>query len=730
MNRATIDPRHTEARVYNDDGTVATPEQQREAEEHVARLMSETNKLRARLFATGTVFQRTDRILTGAYDLSVRVIVPDSEEFLLLPEKLASTLGWTDGESIILNPGAARGKQSNRLTAVLYGTNLHELAHTIFSPRIDEAIVERVSAYGSHAFETLNALEDQRAESLFVSLYEPAGTHLAEMCLGYIVERENEATPDTAALLIWGRKYLPRSLRLAAREIFERQYAATIPNHARLFEIIDEYRTLAYPRDEARMESLVLEFLSILNDDDAAMNDFSEAVSHQTSHEQLEHGLSDDEMNESASDSVEEESDEEDESEEDEEESGSGDSDADDDDEGDSEGDSDSEESDETSDDEDSAESGSEGSDDEQTEEQSTSQDDSEEPGTSDSVRSDSGGEDDSEPFDMNAVLDDAREQSDANVGDIQDAIEHETVNARFSENVPADEVPGTAVYPTPTDVVSARRVSDLLRRVRLDTEAGWDQRQSQGRFNARAHMNAAHGDFDVFDQWNPGAEDTTDVELVILLDMSSSMTYPAVSNVDFYGINSEKLVLNGYSRNRAAQQTVTNYKNSDGEHVDSRAHAAARSLWALRTGAHRVEGVDVTVIGFTADRESKLLARSFDAPSRETIPVPASWGGTVPTYALRDARDLLLRSRKSLKVVVILTDGDWQRHESAETIIKGLQRRGVIVALFGIGEEIVKKRGSHGCSPAVDLDSPSDVAAATSALVSDLVKRAAGLSS
>jgi len=203
-----------------------------------SKAKSEADQLRAlQLSAAANVYEGADRILTGD-PVKVHVV------------KEGAAISWSDGENIYLNAQFIPDMSTETLTKIS-GINYHELAHHFYTPREGTTLVKNVIA--GQYFTSFNILEDARIESLLCARYPSVMPYLQASALIWL-----QSTPDavfTNYPLIAGRRHIDVSIREAFRDMFYKP--ELIPDIQR---ITNEYRTLAFPRDYKRAEALIIEF--------------------------------------------------------------------------------------------------------------------------------------------------------------------------------------------------------------------------------------------------------------------------------------------------------------------------------------------------------------------------------------------------------------------------------------------------------------------------------------
>ncbi len=235
------------------------------------------DRLQRKLAAYGQVFQKTDRIVSGK---KLNVLVRDD----VIPSGFAQVAGWTDGEDISLNGAllleqlADKGRDQDRVIAMVKGVNYHELAHCLFTPRIklEKGDKPTLSTKVQKASEkqkdpmiwhSFNILEDQRAETLFVAKYRPSRHYFQAIALEYLLH--DPALVPSQYPLIHHRLWIPSDTRSGIARMYDQRVGKK--GHAQeVGRVIDAYVRLKFPKDNKRGLELVLEFRKLLEEDSLA----------------------------------------------------------------------------------------------------------------------------------------------------------------------------------------------------------------------------------------------------------------------------------------------------------------------------------------------------------------------------------------------------------------------------------------------------------------------------
>jgi hypothetical protein len=437
------------------------------------------------------VMQKVVRILSGQ---DIKVIV-ESNGSIPAP-------GWTDGRNISLNSSWLLPKLRGDVTygagflnvvAAIKGLVYHELSHIFYSPTDNTLINRRVRDEG--LWWAYNALEDQRIESLFTNVYEPAGVYFTRTVAEWI-----STTPEalkTSFMLLYGRRYLPVDLRLNAERAFTNAHANSFLLNGRPITadyvkgIINEYLTLPgftkNPDGETtnRIMELIRAYAGIVQDlnpprtsptMDNSPNASGNAVN------TLPPSKNEPEQPNNGPGVIPEDTDP-----------------AESDEPGDLPGD---DAGDDAGDDDASPTSGAGGS-----------------------------GSDSSEPGNaLNDLADIAADLVDdvLNTTELQKDLKGiaDSVRSNVQDSDGMGGMMAQSVRDEPLTVSRAvtKRCTRALASLRLELEAEKEYRSHTGRLNMRRVMSAAPHETDLFDQWQDDISDEGGIELVVLLDLSGSM--------------------------------------------------------------------------------------------------------------------------------------------------------------------------------------------------------------
>lgn len=625
------------------------------------RQMQSSVRMVGRLEAFRQVYEKTDRILSGR---PVRV------QMSFAPSAgLETAPGWTDGEDITLNANVINRDLGNLPMPMIVlhtkAVNYHELGHIMFSPRMSDDLPKYVKANQLQEVNrpwwyAYNALEDQRMEMMFVAKFRPSAMYFEAIALKWLVN--NTAFLAESYILVYGRKFLPTATIAMARAAYVVRYGEAMA--VRLEAIIDKYVSAVLPSATLIAQSAVQRFVHLLEDmrkmhafaaaptpslvsadnggttgpskdDPTAIRKGSAKVKDQkdaadgmdnvqprkasTKPEATENDDTDDADDADGGDDIP--------GDDGEGQGGAGGGDqADDTDDGDSEG--------------------------EDSNVGSTAGDfiSGQSSASSDGDASGQGAGNDPTPAtgteptidEITEAIYEALDELFANEDFVNEL--NETASAvqalMNGEGVAVGiDTPSVMRSVRPEVVSASRRMAQVLTRLRTELEETRLLRQNAGTIDVRRFNNRKPWEMDFYQAWDPGMDEETDLEAVIIVDLSGSM------------------------------QSVM--------------RETSEALWAVKRSLQALDS-RVTVLGFS--EASFVLYQPTEKVEATQMRLFGHRTATIPDGALKEAHRLLTTSTRSQKLLVSITDGDWQGNRKAQDgYVTDMNNNGVVTACIGI---------------------------------------------
>ena len=504
--------------------------------------------------------------------------------------------------------------------AGIKGLDLHEVCHILYTPREGSEIFEYVRE--NSLFMAYNALEDQRIETLFTSKYPSTIDWFTSTILIHFVEDQKAFTNSYP--LLRGRRYLPTDLRAKSRNIYPHQDQID-----EICEVVDAYRTLIFPADTETGKDLIRRFNDLLpkgesgeggeggeggSETGTESKTITVRIKDPFGHGDRPHdGIESDPNSRPVAPKKQERD----------------------------------RENAKKRDHEDDADLAKE----------------LEDLSTGGGAGDDAGDEIETMMNDLlNEILNDNDVASEIN--DILQQISGAPSLATNSSTEPAKVAYGS-ITPDANTFQASLSFGRELERIRADFDPAWEKYESQGRLHAHRYLRGDELDT-VFDRWSEGKDDVTEIECVILLDNSGSMS-------------------------------------------GSKATNSYRAMYAIKRAFDRINA-NCTVITFS-DQANTLYRASDKAGA--TIRDARTGGGTVPDTAIQYATKLLAETDKPIRIFFAITDGDWSGNTNLNhDAIRKLGRAGVLTALAYIPEQNESNPtiNKHECEIATTIKNPLDL--------------------
>lgn len=568
---------------------------------------------------------------------------------------------WSGASTVTFNSRVIGDLNDAKSIAGVKGLDLHEISHILYTSREGSEIFDFVS--DNNYFMAYNALEDQRIETLFTSKYPSTIDWFTATILIHFVDNKDAFTNSYP--LLRGRRYLPVELRAQSRNAYPEQDKID-----EICSIVDEYRTLIFPADTEKGKDLIARFNDLLPKGDGSGNGTGNGTNASLSpagagqegdvvlriNDPFGHGKRPQEGLESSANSrpVPPKKQEKDRDR--------------------------SQQLDKQ--------------DDAELSEQLKSKpvidvdindidfDFDDQDSDQDSSSSEAG---DSAGDLVYTLIEDLLENIlDSNETEINDILRQigglPSLATNNSKEPELDEF--RVLQPDANTFQASLSFGRELERLKASFDPAWDKYESQGRLSAHRYLRGDELD-SVFDQWNEGREDATEIECVIILDNSGSM--------------------NGH-----------------------KASSAYKAMYAIKKALDRVNA-NTTVITFN-DRANTLY-RATDRVGN-TIRDAGTGGGTDATQAITYATKLLAETEKPVRIFFAITDGDWSGNQDANhETIKRMARAGVLTAFAYIpeqGETVqpLTDQTSHYCEIASVIRNPFDLVYMAKSIVKYAISR------
>lgn len=584
---------------------------------------------------------------------------------------------WSGASEVTFNSRLIGELTDARAIAGIKGLDLHEISHILFTPREGSDIFEYVR--DNKYFMAYNALEDQRIETLFTTRYPSTVAWFTSTILIHFVDKPESF--QNSYPLLRGRRYLSVELRARSRNEYKEQH-----NIDEICDIVDSYRLLVFPTDTEKGKELIARFHAILpqGDGTGGGGEGSEPSDGTEEGDSLsgkvkvsKNGNGD--VNVVISDPF-----------------GHG-------------------------------ERPHEG-----IESSATSRPQPPKQQKRDSERaSKSNSEDDAELAEqlkkptINLDIDDVEFIDDEDDSDLSDDDSSDesgdesgngigseiaeliatTLNDILTNSTIADEINDiirqvgglpslssnnskepeldtfNTIAPDAKTVEASVSFSRELQRLKASYDPAWETYESSGRLSASRYLRGEDIET-VFDSWNEGIEDATEIECVIALDTSGSMSGSKASN-------------------------------------------AYKSMYAIKRALDRINA-NTTVITFNSD--TRILYRASDKATSVMRDAGAG-GGTEPDKAIQYATKLLAESDKPVRIFFAITDGEWGGNATLNhDAISRMSRAGVLTAFAYIpyGSETISLNSetAHRCEIGAVINNPLDLIAMARTIVKYAITR------
>ena len=222
--------------------------------------------------------------------------------------------------------------------------------------------------------------------------------------------------------------------------------------------------------------------------------------------------------------------------------------------------------------------------------------------------------------------------------------------------------------------LLAGRQFALELERIRAECEPNWQRKTPDGKINAARYLRDCELD-EAFDKWQDGNQEATEIEAVILLDNSGSMEgIPAVH--------------------------------------------AYKSMFAIKLGLQAIQA-PCSVITYNSTSETLYEA---DEQVKFQVKDNSAGGGTEPLSAIKYAQRVFAESKRAVKVLFVITDGDWGNSQTCDEHLSKLSAGGVITALALLGDSAGNK--THNCQLTSRIQSANDLTGLAKEIVKLAIKK------
>ena len=665
---------------------------QRRAKADTDRASDTRQLLERRKQAMTSVAERLNRVLTGDQRLTAEMAKPNYI--------VGGSPAWTTGAKVyfnqerfdeLLTPDRNGAVDLHRAARVFFGTNYHEIAHVMFSPRANDKVTIMLRDFGTSKGDVMGVwhaymkLEDQRIETMYTTLYKPTTHYFQSAVMRWLLEN---GVSENLYTLIYGRKFLDFDIRKQCRKLFVAENGEDVTRQ--IEDIIDDYLTVVFPLDSLKAHSLVVKFYNLIRNRPtpsggceglptelkAGKRSPDEAVE---AVRQVAQDLEDDkDAIREPEDDPEDTGDDTDTAEDsgdsetgDESGAGDGDGESDDLESGDGRGSGNGKGDGEDGDGDDEGDGGGD------TPGQGI--------GTAGVSKADTRHlkseitEMIKESLTQVESAPETKEELNKAVTAVRSESEQDLSVSGEYNNYQERHVPEQLIH-------DSNRIVAHIQRLKSEADPQWLRAQSAGRLDVRRALRRRQDPsfLDIYDRWDEGAEEQSTVEVVMLIDLSSSMTrvMPMLSE----------------------------------------------SLWILKRSFDRTD-VRTTVLGFAGTHVP--LYKPQEKLTTGTMRMFNASGGTNPTTAFQTAHHIFSRSDATNKLLVTLTDGMFGA--GGDPLVRSMRRAGVMTALYeintgysGAGANAYGERNRHGHEIIGDLNKASDLTLLVRRLVEEMIAAAA----
>lgn len=196
----------------------------------------------------------------------------------------------------------------------------------------------------------------------------------------------------------------------------------------------------------------------------------------------------------------------------------------------------------------------------------------------------------------------------------------------------------GASMAIEPEMQLISKRVSQEFRQLQVDLDPGRKPYQPSGVVSMKRAMKGV--DYDtVFDSWDEGQQDASDMEVVLLTDMSGSMSYHSTE--------------------------------------------MSRAVWIIQRAIQMASTSSVvSVVGYGSEA-GYLQGRGNRVNPNTYTRYSCTDNGTSPLKALEEAVALFATTKRQKRVLIVLTDGMWDEPMQCDRMFHRMNAAGVVTSTF-----------------------------------------------
>lgn len=499
--------------------------------------------------------------VSAVYSKADTVITGDSVMVSVDSSGDMTSPAHNDGREITLNASLLETINDTTITS-LHGFNYHEVAHVLFSPRRGSKLGKWVE--DNRMRRAYNILEDSRIERLLIAKYPSTRLYL-EACITDYLLKGDPATWKDYFHLITGRKYIDLEVRQAIADRFIAKYGVGFAED--IHRIVHAYRELVFPADFDRAMELITQMAQYVGQDEVP------PVFPEPAHTHNDRPVGDKGRPESGAEQkkLQERGEQ--------------------------------------------MERGSGG------EELGDKQQNAEREGDIENPEQRQANDDDKKLRDKLNKRHDTlikSEQVKGGTAEIRNAIDF---NPDSGSSIRQCHYQDKRVDKVSLEI--AEQFARELERLRIDNDPAWQLEQPLGRLNVARTIHADINDIDrLFDKWSTG-NDNRDIEAIILLDNSGSMSYQMES--------------------------------------------ALTATWTIKRA---LEAIDSRVSVFRFNNDGRLLYSAEDKANPNAYRYIGSTGGTNPYEVLVESERMLGASDRGIKLFITVSDGGWDNSIMCDEVV------------------------------------------------------------